>query len=83
MDNLGYFESNQIDNYENHKEETDIQSNRNEEENEQTTPQLFSEEEGVESFNQEINLENETKSMLKDDEEEDYEIPAFLRKQRT
>ena len=51
------------------------------EEKEETTPQLFSEEE-VDSFKQEVDLEEESKSLIKEDEEEDFEIPAFLRKQK-
>ena len=54
----------------------------NHEEKEKTTPQLFSEEEDVDSFKQEINSEKESESLIDEDEEEDFEIPAFLRKQK-
>ena len=43
-------------------------------------PQLFSEE-NIDSFKQEVKLE-ESESLIKEDEEEDFEIPAFLRKQK-
>ena len=54
----------------------------NQEENEKTTPQLFSEEEDVDFFKQEVNPEKESESLIDKDDEEDFEIPAFLRKQK-
>ena len=54
-----------------------------EEDGEQYTPQLFSEEENIDSFKQEIDTQNESESLIDiDDDEEDFEIPAFLRKQK-
>ena len=54
----------------------------NQKEKEESTPLLFSEEENVDSFKQEIDPEKESKSLINEDEEEDFEIPAFLRKQK-
>ena len=56
--------------------------NDNDKAKEKTTPQLFSEEKDVDSFKQEIDLEKGSESLIKEDEEEDFEIPAFLRKQK-
>ena len=52
------------------------------EEKEETTLQLFSEVENDDSVKQEVNLEKESESLIKEDEEEDFEITAFLRKQK-
>ena len=82
IDNIGYFENIEINNHTEHQEEANISSFESKQENEQTTPQLFSDEGEIDSFNQETNFENETESLLKEDEEEDFEIPAFLRKQK-
>ena len=67
---------------EGNQQQTDVIQGTKPVEEVETTPQLFSEEENVDSFKQEINLKEESKSLIKEDEEEDFEIPAFLRKQK-
>ena len=49
---------------------------------EEETPQLFSEDENSDIFKQESDFEEKSDSLIKDDDEEDFEIPAFLRKQK-
>ena len=55
LDNLGYIENTEQNNQEENQQQTDIVQSVNHEEKEETTPQLFSEEEDVDSFKQEIN----------------------------
>ena len=85
MENASYFES---------KEETEQSSDGEDlpefelESIEQVTPALFSEDETVNSANQDTQFEEkqeESDPSLFDDipsEEENYEIPAFLRRQK-
>ena len=82
LDSLGYIENTEQNNQEENQQQTDIAQSMNLEEKEKTTPQLFSEEKDVDSFKQEIDLEKGSESLIKEDEEEDFEIPAFLRKQK-
>ena len=82
LDSLDYIENTKQNNQEENQQQTDLVQSVNQEENEKTTPQLFSEEEDVDSFKQEIDLEKGSESLIKEDEEEDFEIPAFLRKQK-
>ena len=82
LDSLGYIENTEQNNQEENQQQTDIVQSVNQEENEKTTPQLFSEEEDVDFFKQEVNPEKESESLIHEDEEEEFEIPAFLRKQK-
>jgi cell division protein FtsZ len=82
LESLGYIENAEQNNQEENHQQTDIAQSVNQEEKEETTPQLFSEEEGIDSFKKEINLEKDSESLINADEEEDFEIPAFLRKQK-
>ena len=50
---------------------------------EEYTPKLFSEEKNSEENEQKDNLEDKEKQLFdRDNEEEDFEIPAFLRRQK-
>jgi len=49
---------------------------------EEITPALFSEDENVNSFNQKETTKEEPKLFEEDNKQEDFEIPAFLRKQQ-
>ena len=82
LDSLGYIENTEQNNQEENQQQKDVFESENHEEKEKTTPQLFSEEEDVDSFKQEINSEKESESLIHEDEEEEFEIPAFLRKQK-
>ena len=84
LDNLGYIENIDTSNQEENQAQADasFKEDYKEKEHEQHTPELFSEEENIDSFKQEINSENESESLINEDEEEDFEIPAFLRKQK-
>ena len=82
LDSLGYIENTEQNNQEENQQQMDIVQSTNLEEKEKTTPQLFSEEKDADSFKQEIDLEKGSESLIKEDEEEDFEIPAFLRKQK-
>ena len=82
LDSLGYIENNEQNSQEENQRHTDIHQSVNHEEKEETTPQLFSEEEDVDTPKQETNSEKESESLINEDEEEDFEIPAFLRKQK-
>ena len=73
LDSLGY-----IENTEQKQQQTDMDQGAKHEEKEETTPQLFSEED-VDSFKQEIDPAKESENNV---DEEDFEIPAFLRKQK-
>jgi hypothetical protein len=82
LDSLGYIENAEQNNQEQNHQQTDVVQSVNQEEKEETTPRLFSEEEGIGSFKEEINSEKDSESLINVDEEEDFEIPAFLRKQK-
>ena len=83
IENLGYIENSE--NQKNNEEEKNPESIDN---NEELTPKLFSEDENLKSFKEESELfENDNSNTLinnyeNDNEEEDFEIPAFLRKQK-
>ena len=82
LDNLGYIENTEQNNQEENHQQTDIIQNANHKKEEETTPQLFSEEEEADPLKQETYLEKKSESLINEDEEEDFEIPAFLRKQK-
>ncbi len=78
LDSLGY-----IENAEQKQQQVDIIKSEDNEEKQENMPQLFSQEEGNESFKQqEVVSEGKSESLISEDEEEDFEIPAFLRKQK-
>ena len=85
MENASYIESGSNDSLLTDEESMETDVNIRDEE--EYTPKLFSEEqyseEGVEVENNEA-IENETVELFDQDtsEEEDFEIPAFLRKQK-
>ena len=54
----------------------------NQEEKEETIPQLFTEEEDADVSKKEVDLQKGSESLINEHEEEDFEIPAFLRKQK-
>ena len=81
LDSLGYIENAEQSNQEGNQQQESIDQNVKHEEKEESTPQLFSED-AVDSFKQEINPEKELESLINENEEEDFEIPAFLRKQK-
>ena len=54
----------------------------NQEEKEETTPQLFTGEEDADVSKIEADPQKGSESLINEDEEEDFEIPAFLRRQR-
>ena len=56
----------------------------NQEEKEETTPQLFTEEEDADASKIKIEVDHQkgSESLINEHEEEDFEIPAFLRKQK-
>ena len=81
LDNLGYIENTEQNNQEENQQQKDVFESESHEEKEKTIPQLFSEED-VHSIKQEINSEKESENLIYEDEEEDFEIPAFLRKQK-
>ena len=58
------------------------EDNGKKEEKQESTPQLFSQEEDNDSFKQEEDSKGKLDSLIREDEEEDFEIPAFLRKQK-
>ena len=78
LDSLGYIENTEQNNQEENQQQTDMNQGAKHEEKEETTPQLFSEED-VDSFKQEIDPAKESENNM---DEEDFEIPAFLRKQK-
>ena len=82
LDSLGYIENTEQNNQEENQQQTDIIQSVNHEEKEETTPQLFSEEQDVDSFKEEVDAEKKSESLINEDEEENFEIPAFLRKQK-
>ena len=82
LDSIGYLESNEQNNHEENQLKSDTSTTKSFEDSEQHTPHLFSEDENLESFKQEIEFEAESENLIKEEEEEDFEIPAFLRKQK-
>ena len=84
LDSLGYIENTERNSSDDAYQQTDMFQNENSDEEEQTTPQLFSQEENTDSFKQDIDIEQEKQpeSLIQEDEEEDFEIPAFLRQQK-
>ena len=61
---------------------SDIPFKEDHEKHTEQTPQLFSEEQDVSNFKQEVDIKDEPESLIPEDDEENYEIPAFLRKQK-
>ena len=82
LDSLGYIENAEQNNQEENQQQTDIVQSVNQEEKEETTPQLFTEEEGADVSKIEVDLQKGSESLINEHEEEDFEIPAFLRKQK-
>ena len=81
IESASYIEKNNIDD--------EINVSINENIKEEYTPKLFSEEQGYQSENQNLedrnqNNNEDTEQLFNQDinEEEDFEIPAFLRKQK-
>jgi len=84
LDSLGYLENS---NFNNHEEIQEPQETLNlteaaNEETEQATPKLFSDDGEANDFDQTSNDVTEQDNLISENEEEDYEIPAFLRKQK-
>ena len=77
LESLGY-----IENTEQNNQQTDIAQSVNQEEKEETTPQLFTEKEDADASKKEVDLQKGSESLINEHEEEDFEIPAFLRKQK-
>jgi cell division protein FtsZ len=82
LDSLGYIENAEQNNQEENQPKTDIAQSVNQEEKEETTPQLFTEEEDSDASKKEADLQKRSESLINEHEEEDFEIPAFLRKQK-
>ena len=82
LDSLGYIENAEQNNQEENQQQTDIVQSVNQEEKEETTPQLFTEEEDADASKIEADLQKGSESLINEHEEEDFEIPAFLRKQK-
>ena len=82
LDSLGYIENAEQNNQEENQQQTDIVQSVNQEEKEETTPQLFTEEEVADASKIEVDLQKGSESLINEQEEEDFEIPAFLRKQK-
>jgi len=82
LDSLGYIENAEQNNQEENQQQTDIAQSVNQEEKEETTPQLFTEEEDADDSKKEADLQKGSESLINEHEEEDFEIPAFLRKQK-
>ena len=86
LDSLGYLENADLTNQEetwNTQEALNLNTEINVETEETTIPKLFSENEETNYFNQDTDHKNQQESLIKENEEEDYEIPAFLRKQKS
>ncbi len=86
LDSLGYLENTDLTNQEKVEElqeTSNLDGEINKEIEQSSTPKLFSEDEGTNYFNQESDYGNQQESLIKENEEEDYEIPAFLRKQKS
>ena len=82
LDSLGYIENAEQNNQEENQQQTDIAQSVNQEEKEETTPQLFTEEEDADASKKEADFQKGSESLVNEHEEEDFEIPAFLRKQK-
>jgi len=82
LDSLGYIENAERNNQEENQQQTDIAQSVNQEEKEETTPQLFTEEEDADASKKEADFQKGSESLINEHEEEDFEIPAFLRKQK-
>jgi cell division protein FtsZ len=82
LESLGYIENAEQNNQEESHQQTDIAQSVNQEEKEETTPQLFTEEEDADASKKEMDLQKGSGSLINEHEEEDFEIPAFLRKQK-
>ena len=82
LDSLGYIENAEQNNQEENQQQTDIAQSVNQEEKEETTPQLFTEEEDADVSQKEADPQRGSESLINEHEEEDFEIPAFLRKQK-
>ena len=82
LDSLGYIETAEQNNQEENHQQTDIVQSVNREEKEEITPQLFTEEEDAGASKIEEDLQKGSESLINEHEEEDFEIPAFLRKQK-
>ena len=82
LDSLAYIENAEQNNQEENQQQTDIAQSVNQEEKEETTPQLFTEEEDADDSKKEADLQKGSESLINEHEEEDFEIPAFLRKQK-
>jgi len=82
LDSLSYIENAEQNNQEENHQQTDVVQSGNKEEKEETTPQLFTEEEDTDATKKEMDLQRRSESLINEHEEEDFEIPAFLRKQK-
>ena len=82
LESLGYIENTEQNNQEKNHLQTDIVQSVNQKEKEETTPQLFTGEEEADVSKIEADLQKGTESLINEHEEEDFEIPAFLRKQK-
>jgi cell division protein FtsZ len=82
LDSLAYIENAEQNNQEENQQQTDIAQSVNQEEKEETTPQLFTEEEDADVSKKEVDFQKGSESLINEHEEEDFEIPAFLRKQK-
>jgi cell division protein FtsZ len=82
LDSLAYIENAEQNNQEENQQQTDIAQSVNQGEKEETTPQLFTEEEDVDVSQKEVDFQKRSESLINEHEEEDFEIPAFLRKQK-
>ena len=81
LDSLGYIENTEQNNKEENQQNTNVAQSLNQESKEKTTPQLFSDGD-ADSLKQKADPVKELDSLINEDEEEDFEIPAFLRKQK-
>jgi len=82
LDNLDYIENTEQNNQEENQQQTNLAQDVVHEQKKETTPQLFSEEKEVALFKQEANAEKVSENLISEYDEEDFEIPAFLRKQK-
>jgi cell division protein FtsZ len=82
LDSLAYIENAEQNNQEENQQQADITQSVTQEEKEETTPQLFTEEEVADASKKEADLQKGSESLINEHEEEDFEIPAFLRKQK-
>ncbi|HJO76851.1 MAG TPA: cell division protein FtsZ, partial [Pelagibacteraceae bacterium] len=82
LDSLSYIENAEQNNQEENHQQTDVVQSVNQEEKKETTPQLFTEEEDTDTSKKEMDFQKGSESLVNEHEEEDFEIPAFLRKQK-